>query len=91
MNKIIAMGLSLLLLITALTGCGRRNNVSENEDGKITEETDIETTLLPTDNTVENTESTSTTTGSTESGTTNTSPGSRSRNRTGIIDGNGKF
>ena len=48
MKKTIAFTLSLLLLTAALGGCGGRGNVSDNENGKITEDTSRTEATLPT-------------------------------------------
>lgn len=48
MRNTIAIALSLFLLTTALTGCGRRGNVSEDVNGKITEPTKNTEIVKPT-------------------------------------------
>ena len=48
MKKTLAFALSLLLLTASLSGCGRRGNVSDNENGMITENTSRTEATLPT-------------------------------------------
>lgn len=64
MKKTIAFVLSLFLLSTFFTGCGGRGNVSDDENGKITDntthtETTMPTTVRPTTEIPSTTESTS--------------------------------
>ena len=47
MRKTITFALSLLLLTAAFTGCGRRSNVSDDENGRITETTTHAETIRP--------------------------------------------
>lgn len=54
MKRTIAFALSLLLMTATLTGCGRRGNVSTNEEGRITEDTTrTEAITKPTGTTVD--------------------------------------
>lgn len=48
MRKTITFALILLLLTASFTGCGRRSNVSDDENGRITETTTHAETIRPT-------------------------------------------
>ncbi len=74
MKKTIAFALSLLLLTASLTGCGRRGNVSENEDGMITDNTTHTESTAPTTTHTTQTEIIETTQRETVPSTSHTEP-----------------
>lgn len=41
MKKVILFSISALMLLSALTGCSGKGNVSDDKDGKITEENNL--------------------------------------------------